>query len=151
MLLEKYGKEKITPKHLTTEGSNINYSKKYLPEKTNNNEYKNINILKRKNKGYKNISANKTIHQNKNEESKKNRKDQIFQRSKSENSSGIFLMPIRPSSPQPLNKNDMFDYFKDEIIGRDPQRKTTDKIILVLEEFNKIFIVKCKKNFIKLF
>lgn len=146
MLLEKYGKEKITPKHLTTEGSNINNSKKYLPEKTNNNEYKNINILKRKNKGYKNISANKTIHQNKNEESKKNRRDQIFQRSKSENSSGIFLMPIRPSSPQPLNKNDMFDYFKDEIIGRDPQRKTTDKIILVLEEFNKIFIVKCKKN-----
>jgi hypothetical protein len=55
-------------------------------------------------------------------------------------------MPIRPSSPPLLNKNNMFDYFRDEILGREPQRKSTDKIILVLEEFNKIFIVKCKKN-----
>ena len=146
MFLERYGKEKITPKHLTTEGSNINNTKKYLPEKNDNNEYKKVNILNHGNIGYKNISTNKTIHQDKNEDSKKNRKDLNFQRSKSENSSGIFLMPLRPSSPQLLNKNEMFDYFKNGILGRDPQRKSTDKLILVLEEFNKIFIVKCKKS-----
>lgn len=146
MFLERYGKEKITPKHLTTEGSNINNTKKYLPEKNDNNEYKKVNILNHGNIGYKNISTNKTIHQDKNEDSKKNRKELNFQRSKSENSSGIFLMPLRPSSPQLLNKNEMFDYFKNGILGRDPQRKSTDKLILVLEEFNKIFIVKCKKN-----
>lgn len=146
MFLERYGKEKITPKHLTTEGSNINNTKKYLPEKNDNNEYKKVNILNHGNVGYKNISTNKTIHQDKNEDSKKNRKELNFQRSKSENSSGIFLMPLRPSSPQLLNKNEMFDYFKNGILGRDPQRKSTDKLILVLEEFNKIFIVKCKKN-----
>ena len=146
MFLERYGKEKITPKHLTTEGSNINNTKKYLPEKNDNNEYKKVNILNHGNIGYKNISTNKTIHQDKNEDSKKNRKDLNFQRSKSENSSGIFLMPLRPSSPQLLNKNEMFDYFKNGILGRDPQRKSTDKLILVLEEFDKIFIVKCKKS-----
>ena len=146
MFLERYGKEKITPKHLTTEGSNINNTKKYLPEKNDNNEYKKVNILNHGNVGYKNIYTNKTIHQDKNEDSKKNRKELNFQRSKSENSSGIFLMPLRPSSPQLLNKNEMFDYFKNGILGRDPQRKSTDKLILVLEEFNKIFIVKCKKN-----
>ena len=146
MFLERYGKEKITPKHLTTEGSNINNTKKYLPEKNDNNEYKKVNILNHGNIGYKNISTNKTIHQDKNEDSKKNRKELNFQRSKSENSSGIFLMPLRPSSPQLLNKNEMFDYFKNGILGRDPQIKSTDKLILVLEEFNKIFIVKCKKN-----
>ena len=141
MLLEKYGKDKITPKHLTTEVNNTNNIKKYLPEKAVNNKYLKAKILK-----HNNISTNKTLYQDKNEESKKSKRESIFQRSKSENSSGIFLMPIRPSSPPLLNKNNMFDYFRDEILGREPQRKSTDKIILVLEEFNKIFIVKCKKN-----
>ena len=146
IFLERYGKEKIIPKHLTTEGSNISNTKKYLPEKTDNNEYTKVNILNHNNIRYKNISTNQTIHQNNNEGSKKNRRELIFQRSKSENSSGIFLMPLRPSSPQLLNKNDMFDYFKDGILGRDPQIQSSDKLIIVLEEFNKIFIVKCKKN-----
>ena len=141
MLLEKYGKDKITPKHLTTEVNNTNNIKKYLPGKAVNNKYLKAKILK-----HNNISTNKTLYQDKNEESKKSKRESIFQRSKSENSSGIFLMPIRPSSPPLLNKNNMFDYFRDEILGREPQRKSTDKIILVLEEFNKIFIVKCKKN-----
>lgn len=146
MFLERYGKEKVTPKHLTTEGSNINNTRKYLPEKTDTNDYSKVNMLKLNNIGYRNLSTNKIIHQDKNEESKRNNKNLIFQRSKSENNSGIFLMPLRPSSPQLLNKNDMFDYFKNAILERDPQRKSSDKIILVLEEFNKIFIVKCKKN-----
>ena len=145
MFLERNGKEKITPKHLTTEGSNINNIKKYIPEKNDNNEYTKENILNHGNIRYKNISSNK-IHQDKNGESNKNRRELIFQRSKSQNTSGIFLMPLRPSSPQLLNKNEMFDYFKNGILGRDPQRKSTDKLILVLEEFNKFFIVKFKKN-----
>ena len=55
------------------------------------------------------------------------------------------LEPIRPSAPKPLNKNEMFNYFKFGIFSRDPQKKPTEKIILVLDEFKKIFIVKCHK------
>ena len=78
----------------------------------------------------------------KTEESKDTR-DLMFKKSRSESKKKQVLMPIKPSDPKPLNKNDMFDYFKNGICGRDPQKKPTDKIILVLEEFNKIYIVQC--------
>lgn len=82
----------------------------------------------------------------KTEESKDTYRDLMFKKSRSESRKRQVLMPIKPSDPKPLNKNDMFDYFKNGIFGRDPQKKPTDKIILVLEEFNKIYIVQCSKN-----
>ena len=59
------------------------------------------------------------------------------------------LLPITPSAPQPLDKNDMFDYFKMGICDRDPQRKSTEKLLLLFDEFKKIFFVKYNRNNIK--
>ena len=67
-------------------------------------------------------------------------------KSKSEAVGHNNLLPIKPSGPKPLNKNDMFVYFKNNIFSRDPQKKPSEKIILVLDEFNKIYIVRCIKN-----
>ena len=67
-------------------------------------------------------------------------------KSKSEEVGHSHLLPIKPSGPKPLNKNDMFIYFKNNIFSRDPQKKPSEKIILVLDEFNKIYIVRCIKN-----
>ena len=67
-------------------------------------------------------------------------------KSKSEAVGHSHLLPIKPSGPKPLNKNDMFIYFKNNIFSRDPQKKPSEKIILVLDEFNKIYIVRCIKN-----
>ena len=67
-------------------------------------------------------------------------------KSKSEAVGHSNLLPIKPSGPKPLNKNDMFIYFKNNIFSRDPQKKPSEKIILVLDEFNKIYIVRCIKN-----
>ena len=67
-------------------------------------------------------------------------------KSKSEAVGHSNLLPIKPSGPKPLNKNDMFIYFKNNIFSRDPQKKPSEKIILVLDEFNKIYIVRCAKN-----
>jgi hypothetical protein len=67
-------------------------------------------------------------------------------KSKSEAVGHNNLLPIKPSGPKPLNKNDMFIYFKNNIFSRDPQKKPSEKIILVLDEFNKIYIVRCIKN-----
>ena len=78
-----------------------------------------------------------------------NFKDLIYHKSKSETVRYSNLLPIKPSGPKPLNKNEMFTYFKKSILNRDPQKKPMDKIILVLDEFNKIFIVKCIKHYSK--
>jgi chemotaxis protein histidine kinase CheA len=59
------------------------------------------------------------------------------------------LLPITPSAPQPLDKNDMFDYFKLGICDRDPQRRSTEKLLLLFDEFKKIFFVKYNRNNIK--
>ncbi len=67
-------------------------------------------------------------------------------KSKSEAVGHSNLLPIKPSGPKPLNKNDMFIYFKNNIFSRDPQKKPSEKIILVLDKFNKIYIVRCIKN-----
>ena len=40
----------------------------------------------------------------------------------------------------------MYDYFKILSCDRSPQRKITEKILLILEEFNKIYFVKCIKG-----
>ena len=56
------------------------------------------------------------------------------------------LNPLTPSRPIPLNKKDMFDYFKCGICDKDPQRKPQEKLALVLDEFKKIFFIKCNKK-----
>ena len=78
-----------------------------------------------------------------------NFKDLIYHKSQSETVRYNNLLPIKPSGPKPLNKKEMFNYFKKSILNRDPQKKPTDKIILVLDEFNKIYIVKCIKHYTK--
>ena len=78
-----------------------------------------------------------------------NFKDLIYHKSKSETVKYNNLLPIKPSGPKPLNKNDMFMYLKNSILNRDPQKKPSEKIIIVLDEFNKIYIVKCVKFYKK--
>ena len=78
-----------------------------------------------------------------------NFKDLIYHKSKSETVRYSNLLPIKPSAPKPLNKNEMFIYFKNNIFNRDPQKRPSEKIIIVLDEFNKIFIVKCVKYYKK--
>ena len=56
------------------------------------------------------------------------------------------LNPIQPSHPVPLSKKDMFDYFKCGICDKDPQKKPQEKLALVLDEFKKIFFIKCNKK-----
>ena len=58
----------------------------------------------------------------------------------------IKLTPIRPPKPTPLNKKDMFDYFKTGICDKDPQRRPQEKVALVLDEFKKLFFIKCNKK-----
>ena len=58
----------------------------------------------------------------------------------------IKLNPLSSSRPVPLNKKDMFDYFKCGICDKDPQRRPQEKLALVLDEFKKIFFIKCNKK-----
>ena len=58
----------------------------------------------------------------------------------------IKLMPVKPSAPKPLNKKEMFDYFKCGICDKDPQKKSQDKVALVMDEFKKIFFIKFNKK-----
>ena len=53
---------------------------------------------------------------------------------------------IRLTPQPPLGKNEIFEYFKYGICDRDPQRKTSEKILFVLDEFKKIFFIKYNKN-----
>ena len=148
IFLEKYDRQKKSPKHLKTEGNKTNNSNIYITQGTKSNIETNESVqLKSINQDIesRNESINQNIYQMKTEESKDTR-DLMFKKSRSESKKREVLMPIKPSDPKPLNKNDMFDYFKNGIFGRDPQKKPTDKIILVLEEFNKIYIVQCSKN-----
>ena len=56
------------------------------------------------------------------------------------------LMPLINSPPHALNKNDLFDYFKYCICDRDPQKKSNDKILIVLDEMEKLFYIIFNKN-----
>ena len=78
-----------------------------------------------------------------------NSKNLINQKSKSETVRYSNLFPLKPSKPKPLNKTEMFNYFKNSLFDHNPQKKPSDKILLVLDEFNKIYIVKCIKYFSK--
>ena len=93
-------------------------------------------------------NTNNSVNQVKTEGSNNyNFKDLINHKSRSEVVQYSNLLPIKPSAPKPLNKNDMFIYLKNNIFNRDPQKKPSEKVILVLDEFNKIYIIKCFKHY----
>ena len=153
--LEKYrtDKEKKIPKHLKTNSYENNSQNIYITQETENNDKDSdidkINQLIRNNndpletesKNEQNIQQLNTESQNDNE---LNIRDLIIGKRMLSNRRNN-LEPIKPSPPKPLNKNDMFNYFKLGIFSRDPQKRPTEKIILVLDEFNRIYIVKCSK------
>ena len=84
------------------------------------------------------------------ESSKNDNKNKIATKSKSNSINiknlKIKLNPLKPSHPKPLDKREMFDYFKCGICDKDPQKKTQDKIALVLDEFKKLFFIKFNKK-----
>ena len=84
------------------------------------------------------------------ESSKNDNKNKIATKSKSNSINiknlKIKLNPLKPSHPKPLDKREMFDYFKYGICDKDPQKKTQDKIALVLDEFKKLFFIKFNKK-----
>ena len=157
-LLEKYktNKENKIPKHLrTNENNNSNINQNiYLTQDTMTNENDEINKnnqIQKSNDNHETESKNESTTPNiyqittETQNNYNNNYRDLINKNKNLNSRKNNLQPIRPSPPKPLSKNDMFNYFKGGIFSRDPQRRPFDKIILVLDEFNKIFIVKCNK------
>ena len=87
----------------------------------------------------------------KNELSKEEIKDKNIPKNNKANSLNnknvkIRLLPIKPTQTKPLNKNEMFNYFKYGICDKDPLKKSHEKIALVLDEFKKIFFIKFNKK-----
>ena len=127
--------------------NDLNYS-----EKEKINQMINVSIDNSEKSPNKNINYNnilKKIRLN-TETSKENIKNKNFLKNKSNSINAknlkIRLTPITPGVPKPLDKKEMFDYFKYGICDRDPQRKSQDKVALVLDEFKKIFVIKCNKK-----
>ena len=133
---EKENEEKLKPSNITKaepandgqEKENLNNDKKsdILKAQPSNNEQDKGKINNEKKSD---IVIRDTITRKSNSLSKKNK-----------------LLPITPSAPQPLDKNEMFDYFKLGFCDRDPQRKSTEKLLLLFDEFKKIFFVKYNRN-----
>ena len=147
-LLEQFRgeREKKIPKHLRTEG-NINGRNIYITQdKLNdkNSDKLNHTINNNNETESKNESTSPNAYQMKTEPQNEFNYRELNNERKIKTRINN-LQPIKPSPPLPLSKNDMFNYFKNGILSRDPQKNPTGKIILVLDEFNKIFIVKCKK------
>ena len=144
--LEKYKeREKKVPKHLKTDGNNLNGPNIYITQETINNTDNESEINKIIQHNQDNESKNESVNPNVNTEPQygiNSYRDTFHSKYTRKNN----LLPIKPPPPKPLNKNDMFNYFKNGIFNRDPQKRPTDKIILVLDEFNKIYIVKCNKH-----
>ena len=154
IILEKYRNEKENkiPKHLNTSSltnNNTNNNQNiYLTqeiEKIDRDSETYNNIIKSSENNQDNESISQNINQlNSESQNDYTCRDIMINKSLSETKKKV-LLPIKPSPPKPLDKNDMFNYFKNGIFKRDPQKRPTDKIILVLDEFNRIFIVKCSK------
>jgi len=105
-------------------------------EKKVNDEPKNEDQDKEKEKGKEN-----EVEKEKEEKEKETLKRKSLSLSKKNK-----LMPIKPTPPRPLGKNEIFEYFKYGICDRDPQKKSSEKILLVLDDFKKIFFVKNNKS-----
>ena len=86
----------------------------------------------------------------KTETSKEEMKDKNITKTKSNSINTknlkIKLLPIKQAQTKPLNKHEMFDYFKYGICDKDPQKRSQEKIALVLDEFKKIFFIKFNKK-----
>ena len=86
----------------------------------------------------------------KTETSKEEMKDKNITKNKSNSINTknlkIKLLPIKQAQTKPLNKHEMFDYFKYGICDKDPQKRSQEKIALVLDEFKKIFFIKFNKK-----
>ncbi len=137
-------KDKLTFKknniYITQNNSNKENSIKKINQLIHNSEGNQQEINNQKNM---NVN-NKRLHTESNKEDLKKSKN----RSSSINLKNIKirLMPIKPSAPKPLDKKEMFDYFKCGICDKDPQKKSQDKVALVLDEFKKVFFIKCNKK-----
>ena len=116
--------------------NDLNYS-----DKEKINQMINVSIDNSEKSPNKNINYNnilKKIRLN-TETSKENIKNKNFLKNKSNSINAknlkIRLTPITPGVPKPLDKKEMFDYFKYGICDRDPQRKSQDKVALVFHLF----------------
>ena len=150
---EKLQKERRINHSVKREKINFN-SNIYLTQ--NNSGINKINqLINVTEENHKNSSQPKTLESNKigsktelnNEFIKKN---QTIENNKSSylnlKNIKIKLTPITPTKPTPLNKKDMFEYFKCGICDKDPMKKPNEKTALVLDEFKKIFFIKCNKK-----
>ena len=147
----------INPKSLKTYINNKPINKIYITQEyTYNNETTDINDIINSTENNNNLETVENTIMNPNNQIKtetfdngNESKNLINQKSKSETVRYSNLFPIKPSKPKPLNKTEMFNYFKNSLFDHNPQKKPSDKILLVLDEFNKIYIIKCIKYFNK--
>ena len=150
----KNEKEKNLPKHLTIENDMANSQSIYItqdkksedqnPDTHRSNQNMNNNKDNHIETNEADCNQSKTENNN-NNNNNDNYRDKIVQKSMSEKKRKLAPIYLRPLPPKPLSKFEMFNYFKNGIFDRDPQRRPSEKIVLVLDEFNKIFIVKCNK------
>ena len=147
----------INPKSLKKYINNKPINKIYITQEyTYNNETTDINDIINSTENNNNLETVENTIMNPNNQIKtetfdngNESKNLINQKSKSETVRYSNLFPIKPSKPKPLNKTEMFNYFKNSLFDHNPQKKPSDKILLVLDEFNKIYIIKCIKYFSK--
>ena len=147
----------INPKSLKKYINNKPINKIYITQEyTYNNETTDINDIINNTENNNNLETVENTIMNPNNQIKtetfdngNESKNLISQKSKSETVRYSNLFPIKPSKPKPLNKTEMFNYFKNSLFDHNPQKKPSDKILLVLDEFNKIYIIKCVKYFSK--
>ena len=150
----KNEKEKNLPKHLTIENDMANSQSIYItqdkksedqnPDTHRSNQNMNNNKDNHIETNEADCNQSKTENNN-NNNNNDNYRDKIVQKSMSEKKRKLAPIYLRPLPPKPLSKFEMFNYFKNGIFDRDPQRRPSEKIVLVLDEFNKIYIVKCNK------
>ena len=123
---------------------------KYL--NTNNNERNNEFENKRKEKAcikklkiLNNLSPNKNQEFNdiKSIESKKSTTRTTL--SQISNNNKLKIKIIKPMPPKYLEKENMFNYYKEGILEKGLISKNNTKIVLVFEEFNKIYCIKFEK------
>ena len=137
---------------------NKNNSKKeniYITQSSNENDKESeinkvneiINTENNKEENKEDLQINNTLKtEPSNNAQKKNKVKDIIKRKSNSLTKKNKLFLLKPTLPPPLAKNDLFDYFKFGICDRDPKIKTNEKILLVLDEFNKIFFIKCNRN-----
>ena len=123
-------------------GENKEENKEEKKEENNKDENKQDNIQENNEKKSKNDNINNIL---KTEPTNEIKRESFKKKSNSLLKKNKFTT-ITISPPQPLDKNELFEYFKFGICDRDPQKKTNQKLLLVFDEFKKIFFVKFTKN-----